>query len=262
MHNVEEMASIRRSELFAGISGQEVERMILRSRVVEFAPGEVIHVADDSISRVILLVQGLIKTCQSTEKGQEVILRFCVPGEIISEPALVVGRTHSSTALAVARCKTLAWKFSNFNAMADSFPEVRRNAEHILKCRLAESSQRLFEISTKTAPSRLAIGLVRLANRIGNCVDDHIEMRVSQETLAQVTGMALSSVWQLLSIWRAQGIVKLRRGTVEIYGLPQLLSCAGLVHRRGRVTQSGDAEYPHETAVLSTEADDLVTTEA
>jgi len=244
--------SVRGSELFIGISCAEIEQMACRARVLEFAPGEVIHVADDPITHFILLVHGLVKTCQCTESGQEVILRFCIPGEIICERALVFGRAHSSTALAVAPCKTLAWEFSNFNAMTASFPTVRRNAERILTCRLAEFGQRFLELSTKAASPRLAIALVRLANRIGDCVGDHIEMRVSQETLAQMTGMALSSVWRLLSIWRAQGIVKLRRETIEIHSLPQLLRCAGLADLCKRASEPGDNEHPYETAVVET----------
>jgi CRP/FNR family transcriptional regulator, nitrogen oxide reductase regulator len=246
--------SVRRSELFIGISRADIEQMICRARVREFAPSEVIHVADDPIGQVILLVQGLTKTCQSTERGQEVILRFCIPGEIISERTLVFERVHSSTALAVAPCEALAWESSDFNAMTDSFPDVRRNVERILKSRLTEFSQRLLEVSTKAASPRLAIGLVRLANRIGSCVGDHIEVRVSQETLAQMTGMGLSTVWRLLSIWRAQGTVKLRRETVEIYGLPQLLSCAGLTERGEPAPEPGAAEYSYQTAVVGTEA--------
>jgi len=241
--------SIRKSELFAGIPLRQVKRMVSRARVLQFVPGEVVYVADDPIAHLILLADGLIKTCQSTENGQEVVLRFCVPGEIISERALVFGRAHSSTALAVTLCKAVAWEFSEFNAMAESFPDVRRNAERILKARLAEFSQRLLEVSTIAASQRLAIGLVRLANRIGHCVGAHIEMRVSQETLAQMTGMALSSVWRLLSIWRAQGIVKLRRETIEIHGLPQLLSCAGLTDRNGQGGAPWKSHYPYDRAI-------------
>jgi hypothetical protein len=41
--------------------------------------------------------------------------------------------------------------------------------------------------------------------------------------------MTLNSVWRLLSIWKGQGIVKPRRGIVEIHNLPRLLSFAELV---------------------------------
>lgn len=245
--------SVHRSELFTGIPRAEIEQMVCRARFLEFAPCEVIHVVDDPITQVILLVEGLIKTSQSTESGQEVILRFCVSGEIISERALVLGRVHSSTALAVAPCKALAWEFSDFNAMAESSPDVRKNAERILKARLAEFSQRLLEVSTKAASPRLAIGLIRLANRIGNCIGDHIEMRVSQETVAQMTGMTLSSVSRLLAIWRAHGIVKLRRETIEIHGFLQLLSCAGLTERCCHVVEPVDGDYRDETAVVDAE---------
>ena len=237
---------ISHSELLAGISSHEIKRIAHRARVQEFLPGEVIHVADDPILHVLLLTQGLIKKSQSTESGHEVILRLCVPGEIISEPTLISGRTHNSRALAMEHCKALAWDVATFNAILKGFPKVRRNAERILECRLAELNQCFVEVSTKAASARLAIRLIRLASRIGACLGDHIELRISQETLAQMSGMTLSSVFRLLSIWKEQGIVKLRREMIEIHSLPQLLRCAEAICTPSeRNLMEGEALSPH-----------------
>jgi CRP-like cAMP-binding protein len=218
--------AICNSELFAGISSPEIEGIVSCARALDFAPGAVVHVEGDPILQVLLLTQGLIKKSQSTESGQEVVLRLCVAGEIISEATSIVGRRHGSTALAMAHCKALGWDSASFNAIVERLPDLRANVGRILEHRLAELSERVLEVSTKAASPRLAIHLIRLANRIGKCVGDHIELRVSQEMLGQMTGMTLSSVHRLLSIWKEQGIVRLRRETVEIHNLPQLLSHA------------------------------------
>jgi CRP-like cAMP-binding protein len=133
--------------------------------------------------------------------------------------------------LALQECKVLAWEVASFNAVVEHFPDIQKNVRLILASRLAELSQRFCEVSTKATSPRLAIGLIELADRIGERVDEHIELRVSQKTLGQMTGMTLNSVWNALTNWKGQGVVKLRRGIVEIHDLPRLSNCAEFAGR-------------------------------
>jgi CRP-like cAMP-binding protein len=232
--------SVRGSELFVGIPKSEIEEIVSRARSLEFASGDVIHSADDRITQVLLLMDGRVKMSQFSESGQEVVLRLGVPGETISVSTLLPNIKHSSTALALQPCKVLAWESGNFNAMAERFPVLQKNVGIILRSRLADLTQRFFEVSAKATSSRLAISLIYLADRIGERVDHHIELRVSQEILGQMTGMTFNSAWRLLSFWKGQGIVKLRRGVIEIHDIPHLLSCAELAHTSTQNAGQGD----------------------
>jgi CRP-like cAMP-binding protein len=241
MQDIKEICkSVSSSELFAGIPSCEIEEMVCRARTLEFESGDVIYSVDDPVTQVLLLMDGRIKRSQFSENGQEVVLRLGVPGEIISVPTWLPGVKHSSTVLALEHCKVLAWESASFNAMVERFPGLLKNVEVILDSRLADLTQRFCEASTKATSPRLARSLVHLVDRIGERVDDHIELRVSQETLGQMTGMAFNSVSRRLSIWKGQGIVKLRRGIVEIHSLPHLLSCAELVHTSAQNAGLGD----------------------
>jgi CRP-like cAMP-binding protein len=211
-------------ELFEGIPSADVERVISIARPVEFVSGDVVYLAGDPVAAVFLLTQGCVKKSQFSESGQEVVLRLAVPGEIISEPTLVSGGKHSSTVLAIQDSKALSWDHANFNAALKCFPDLRKNVGRILENRLAELSRRYWEVSTKTASPRLANGLVYLVDQIGERVDNHVEVRVSQETLGRMTGMNSFSVCRLLSKWRAEGIIRLRRETIEIHSVPHLLN--------------------------------------
>jgi CRP-like cAMP-binding protein len=236
MQEVKEVCRpVNDSELFTGISVAEIEQMVCGARSLEFLSGDVIHSAGDPVTQVLLLMDGRVKKSQVSQNGQEVVFRLGVPGELISAPFSLPKSRHSSTLLALQDCKVLAWGVGNFDAIVERFPALQKNLELILLSRLAELSQRFCEVSTKATSPRLAIGLIGLVDRIGERVDEHIELRVSQETLGQMTGMTLNSVWSVLSIWKGQGIVKLRRGIVEIHNLPHLSNYAELVRRDSQV---------------------------
>ena len=219
----EKSSLLTRSELFAGLPSSVCTHILSRARPMDFPCGEVMYFAGDQIEQVFLLTEGRVKITQFSERGTEVILRLCIPGEVISELALVAGSKQSSTAQAIQDCKVLAWDSATFETVIERFPVLRCNAKRILEQRLQELERRFCEVSTETVSPRLAHGLVRLLDQIGHKVNSHVEINVSQEALAQMTAMTSFSVCRLLTNWEDQGLVRLRREVIEIHSIPRLL---------------------------------------
>jgi CRP-like cAMP-binding protein len=215
--------SVNQSELFMNVPSLVCERVISSALPKDFVSGEVIYSVGDPIKQVLLLMDGRAKKSQFSVSGREVILRLSVPGEVISEHALMREGRHSSTALALQDCKVLAWESATFKALLEHYPDLRWNVKRILESRLEELDCRYFEVSTGTASPRLANSLLHLLDHIGRRVDDHIEINLSQEALGQMTAMTPTSVCRLLNTWKKQGLVKLRKEIIEVHSVPLLL---------------------------------------
>ena len=214
---------VKKTELFAGLPSSVYANIVSSARPRSFMSREVMYFAGDPIKQILLLTEGRVKITQLSESGTEVILRLCVPGDLISELALAPGGSHSSTAQALQDCKVLAWDSATFEAALERFPSFRSNAKRILEQRLEDFERRYCEVSTETVAPRLAHGLVRLLDQIGRKVNSHVEINVSQEALAQMTAMTSFTVCRLLTNWEDQGLVRLRRETIEIHSVPRLL---------------------------------------
>ena len=120
----------------------------------------------------------------------------------------------------------LVWEASVFEALADRFPLLRRNATRILCQRLHEMEQRYLEISTEKVAVRLSHELVRLHMQMGRSVNGWKEIGLSREELAQMTGTTLFTISRLLSEWDHLGIVSTRREAVSILKLQALQDLA------------------------------------
>ena len=70
---------------------------------------------------------------------------------------------------------------------------------------------------------RLGSQLVRLLNQIGRTVNGDVEISLSREELAQLTGMTLFTVSRLICQWEQLGIVAARRKAVLVRNLPALI---------------------------------------
>src|ERR1700741_4557165 len=107
------------SELFEGLSGSVCGDIISTAHAREYECGEPMFFMGDPIEGVLLLTEGSAKLTQVSEDGAEVINRLCSPGEVVSALAMVLGGTHRSTAIALQRCKALAWDTPTFEAVLE-----------------------------------------------------------------------------------------------------------------------------------------------
>jgi len=90
--------------------------------------------------------------------------------------------------------------------------------------RLATLEARFREVSTQQVAQRVARQLIRLLPQVGQEINGAIEVKLSREDLAQMTGTTLFTVSRLLSTWEQQGLVTLRRLTVVVSNPMGLLS--------------------------------------
>jgi CRP-like cAMP-binding protein len=96
----------------------------------------------------------------------------------------------------------------------------------ILSQKLLDLEERFREVATEKVGPRVARQVMRLMEQIGQPVDDGVEIGLSRENLAQMTGTTLFSVSRLLSAWQSRGIVRLGREVATICDVQSLRAIA------------------------------------
>jgi len=211
-----------RPALFSGILPGDYTRIAAAARVKEFARGEVLYLEGDSVRQVLLLTSGLVKLNKLGLSGTEVIVRLGVPGDVLGALGLFSGGNHCTTAQAFRQCRALVWEAGALKVLLERFPVLHQNMARILGGHLLELEERFREVATERVGLRVARQVVRLMEQIGKPVDGAIEIGLSREELAQMTGTTLFTVSRLLSAWEARGMVRPRREAVEICDVQSL----------------------------------------
>jgi CRP-like cAMP-binding protein len=211
-----------RSPLFSNIPQADCREIVAAAHEKEFSRRQTIFLEGDPVRHIILLTSGCAKTLQCGQNGSEVILRLSGPGELVGTIGTCMPGQHCSMARALSACTALVWDTRTFEAAAERFPTLRRNALQILTKRLHEMEERYREISTEKVAGRLSHELVRLLNQVGREVDGAMEICLSREELAQLTGTTLFTVSRLLSDWDERGIVRTKREAVSVHDLEAL----------------------------------------
>jgi CRP-like cAMP-binding protein len=210
------LSIVERPPLFSGIPAADYAAISAVARVKEFPRGEMLYTEGDSVRQVLLLTSGFAKINQLGPGGTEVILRFCAPGDVLGAVGMFSNGRHCTAAQAFRACRALVWEAPAFDALLKRSPALQQNLVGILVEDLRELQERFREVATERVGPRVARQLLRLLAKIGQPVNGTVEVGLSREELAQMTGTTLFTVSRLLSAWEAEGVVKPRRQAVAV----------------------------------------------
>jgi CRP-like cAMP-binding protein len=186
------------------------------ARARTFERYEILYAQGDHNRDLTLLLSGSVKLTQVGATGNEVLLWMWGQGDAVNIRVPSTSCNHTCSAQAVERCRTLVWEYSRLQALLNQYPQIRKNINHILASRLNELEERFREIATEKAAKRLALVLLRLLKSVGKPETEGIQVSLSREELAQMTGTTLFTISRILSKWAGQGFVIPRRAAVVV----------------------------------------------
>lgn len=202
--------------LFQGISPSGQDR-ITRSAVVQKITDQPFFHQGDEALHIYILTKGWVKLTQLTREGDQVLLSFLGPRELFGGTPLFGGSVYPATATAVGACEALAWEGKVLGQLVETYPLISQNALKILSSRMVEIQARYCEISTERVSCRLAKALLRLCfPSSGEQGAGSIELPLSRQDIAEMTGTTLYTVSRVLSRWERKGWVKTGREWVSI----------------------------------------------
>jgi CRP-like cAMP-binding protein len=227
-HNSEEdSALMRRSALFAGLSPQECKEILFYARIRNLARNEKLFSQDQRIDKLHMIRSGGVKLTQLSPDGREVILWINGPGDAVGMHADAVGCNHSCSAQAIESCQIFFWEYSLHQLLINRYPQIQINLGRILSSRLRELEERFREVASERVPKRLALLLLRLLRSVGKENRDGVDLGLTREDLAQMTGTTIFTISRVLSKWADFGFVVSRRGGVVICDPDRLRCLAG-----------------------------------
>lgn len=209
---------IQASPLFAGLDADALD-LVARETVERRLPAdEVAFEQGDDATHCIVVAVGRIRLTQTTVDGQQIVLRFMGPGDVLGCVAVFRGIPYPATATAVEPTRLLCWSAAATSDLMARLPALAGNALRIVGGRIDELQQRLREVATERVERRIARVLLRLARQAGRRGDDGVEIpfALSRQDIAEMCATTLFTVSRTLSAWEAKGLVTAGRRHVVI----------------------------------------------
>jgi CRP-like cAMP-binding protein len=172
---------------------------------------------EDPSTYLYVLTSGRVKLHQVTVDGQQVALRVIMPGMLFGGIAILQpGSGYPASALAMEESTALAWEGRSFRKLAEKDPALTINMMGLMSAYMEDMQSRFRELATERVEQRVARTLLRLTAQGGQKAGGGIELSLSRQDLAELTGTTLFTVSRLLAKWERQGLIDAGRERVTI----------------------------------------------
>lgn len=217
-----------RAELFQGVPPSALREIHASGTRKHLPAGEVAFRQGDEATIMYVVVFGRLRATQTTQDGQQVIIRYIGPGEVAGYATLAGAALHPGTVVTVDDSLLIGWSRAAIVQIMTQHPAVAMNAITVLGSRYHEMQVRLRELSTEKVERRIAHTLLRLAQRAGRRSPLGVEIAfpLSRQDLAEMSGTTLHTVSRTLSGWEASGIVDCGRRRVVLCNPHALVAIA------------------------------------
>lgn len=223
-----EIDLIRKVDLFRGLDTEALVSILGKAQQQSISRNAFYFHEGNAATSIYVLIQGRIKIIQTTPEGHQVVLRIVVPGRMFAGIAAFGSTVYPASAQAITDSKSLCWDGKTIAQIMEQYPSVALNALKHLSGRLQEVQDRYRELATERVEQRVARALIRLVRQSGRKTKEGvlIDMPLSRQDLAEMTGTTLFTVSRILSGWEQKAIVITGRKQVTIASPHTLVSIA------------------------------------
>ncbi|MGA7731783.1 MAG: Crp/Fnr family transcriptional regulator [Chloroflexia bacterium] len=222
------LGALKKSILFQGMDDESLLEVARAGRLKRVKDGAFFFHQGDPATVLYVLVEGRVKFTQVTAEGHQVIVRVSGPGEMFGAVAALGDAMHPASGEATGDSAALGWRSEVISGLLERFPRLSLNVVRFLAGRVKEFQDRYRELATERVERRVAHALLRLAAQIGRQVDGGmlIDLTLSRQDIAELTGTTIYTVSRILSGWEAQGIIESGRERVLLRDLERLAALA------------------------------------
>jgi len=213
-----DLTRFKKSPLFKGLGEARLAQIAQIARRLQVEADEYLFMQEDPAEQFYLVLEGKLKLSQVTVDGQQVIMGYTTAGEVVAVIAALALENYPTSAQAVEPTSLLGWNRDQARQLMLDIPELALNAMQILAAHVVEYQNRLREMATERVERRIARTLLRLARQTGRKIETGvlIDMPLTRQDLAELTGTTLYTVSRTLSQWESQGLVRSKREQITI----------------------------------------------
>lgn len=193
-----------------------------------YSRGEHLYRAGEPFRSVFCVKSGSIKTYATTDKGEEQVTGFHLPGELIGLEGISTG--HNTTdAVALETSSVCEIPYERLQEISNDVPMLLHQIIQLTSQEILHGQTLTMLISKKSAEERLAALLLSLSDRFANRgfspTDFYLSM--SRHDIGNFLGMAVETVSRVFTRFDNEGLISVRRKHIKLLDLPRLRELAG-----------------------------------
>jgi len=198
-----------------------LEKVIKRSYPLQ--SGEYLFRAGQDFENIFALRSGSVKLSLMDEQGNDQVLGFYFPGELLGLDA-INDKRHICSAVALETSTYCAFSFTSISEICQTVPELQNQMFRLMSRELTHENELLLTIGKKNAEERLATFLITLSSRfhrLGYSARE-IKLSMSRQEIANYLGLTIETVSRIMSRFQREELIGVNRKQVHIKNMDML----------------------------------------
>ncbi|MFT5111029.1 MAG: CRP/FNR family transcriptional regulator [Parasphingorhabdus sp.] len=217
-----------------GLSSEDLdkfEEIISPHRTV--LRGETLYNDSDKISALFAVRSGSLKSVITTEEGDEQIVGFHMPGEIVGFDG--IDDVHSCSVVSLEETYVCELPIKDLDRLTLAIPSLHKEISAIMRREITQEQSMLLVLAQRPADSRLATFLLSLSGRLGKrgFSETEFELSMTRHDIANYLGLSPETISRLIRRFQGAGFVKVNRRIVHIINMEALENMVGKGAIRG-----------------------------
>lgn len=209
---------VAQSALFQGLPPEAMDALCAAAAFKEVPRASYFLHQGEPATVFYILLQGRVRLTQVTPEGHQIIVTVLGPGDGLGIIVALSQTSYPVSAEAIEDCTALAWTAATIQQSMLEYPQLALNGMNLLARRFVELQDRFRELATERVERRVARAVLRLVRQAGKRTPEGvlIDMPLSRQDLAEMTGTTLYTVSRILSDWEQKGLVSTGRERVVL----------------------------------------------
>ncbi len=215
---------LKRSCIWSDLAPEAHARLlaILRLRTLSQRGRQLFRVGDP-LRALYILRSGSMKTWNVTEEGEDHIIRFYMPGDVLGLGAISSG-SYDCNATTLDTCSVCEIPYNRFQHLAEDLPALNQQLLRMMSRELVQEEQMTVLRSNRSASARIASFLNLMAHNQGargySAKDFNLTM--GRREIANYLGLALETVSRTLSQFQDEGLLRVDGKHITVMDAPRL----------------------------------------
>jgi CRP/FNR family transcriptional regulator len=200
----------------------QLDNIIKRRRPLK--KGDHLFNAGEEFSSIFAIRSGSIKSYIINEEGEEHVIGFKMPGDLVGLSA-INGDHYKNSAKALETCSVCEIPFAQLEALGHEIPGLSHHILEIMSKEIQDEHYKTAMCSKMPAEARLASLLHTLSSRFGErgYSPHEFNLSMSRNDIANMLGLAVETVSRLFTHFQDDGILEVERKHIRILDHDKLI---------------------------------------
>jgi len=209
---------------------EKVASIVQRERPLR--KGEALFEIGQPFKSLYAVQSGSVKVYLPTNDGEEQIVGFHMPGELLGFDALGHDE-HTCTAVALETSSICELPYTKLSEIAKQVPGLSMHFMQLMGNEIADEHGMMLMLGKKSAEERIASFLISLSARYSKrgFSPNQFNLTMSRHDIANYLGLAVETISRCISHMQDEKILSADRKYIDILDMPRLRALAGVSER-------------------------------